>query len=144
MTVPAGSARTPPATAPPSTDGSTRAISSTRIGEALDRACTAGSSTAEPRTRRPGRRWSRPSCPDLGNGPHFFYGLQWWFFGVLAVFGFGYLAYDERRSSAPTQAAATRLRTRASAVDRHHRAVDERRRRREQEAADPPELLGPP
>src|SRR5204863_529244 len=35
--------------------------------------------------------------PDLGNGPHFFYGLQWWFFGLLAVFGFCYLAYDERR-----------------------------------------------
>ena len=35
--------------------------------------------------------------PDLGNGPHFFYGLQWWFFGLLAVFGFGYLAWDERR-----------------------------------------------
>ncbi len=35
--------------------------------------------------------------PDLGNGPHFFYGLQWWFFGVLAVFGFFYLAYDERK-----------------------------------------------
>ena len=33
--------------------------------------------------------------PELGNGPHFFYGLQWWFFGVLAIFGFGYLAYDE-------------------------------------------------
>ncbi len=35
--------------------------------------------------------------PELGNGPHFFYGLQWWFFGVLAVFGFCYLAWDERR-----------------------------------------------
>ena len=35
--------------------------------------------------------------PDLSNGPHFFYGLQWWFFAALAVFGFGYLAYDERR-----------------------------------------------
>ena len=35
--------------------------------------------------------------PDLGNGPHFFYGLQWWFFGLLAVFGFCYLAYDEWR-----------------------------------------------
>jgi cytochrome oxidase assembly protein ShyY1 len=35
--------------------------------------------------------------PDLDNGPHFFYGLQWWFFGLLAVFGFGYLARDERR-----------------------------------------------
>lgn len=34
---------------------------------------------------------------DTGDGPHFFYGLQWWFFGFLAVFGFFYLAYDERR-----------------------------------------------
>jgi cytochrome oxidase assembly protein ShyY1 len=56
--------------------------------------------------------------PDVGsNGPHFFYGLQWWFFGALAVFGFCYLAYDELRrrrrgvepthppSQAPQQAA---------------------------------------
>ncbi|MEO5651635.1 MAG: SURF1 family protein [Marmoricola sp.] len=36
--------------------------------------------------------------PDhTGNGPHFFYGLQWWFFGALAVFGFFYLAFDEWR-----------------------------------------------
>jgi len=35
--------------------------------------------------------------PELDNGPHFFYGLQWWFFGLLALFGFGYLAWDERR-----------------------------------------------
>ncbi len=35
--------------------------------------------------------------PELDNGPHFFYGLQWWFFGVLALFGFGYLVYDEAR-----------------------------------------------
>jgi len=34
---------------------------------------------------------------DTSNGPHFFYGLQWWFFGGLAVFGFLYLAYDEVR-----------------------------------------------
>jgi cytochrome oxidase assembly protein ShyY1 len=34
---------------------------------------------------------------DTSNGPHFFYGLQWWFFGALAVFGFCYLVYDEFR-----------------------------------------------
>ena len=39
----------------------------------------------------------KAELPDLSNGPHFFYGLQWWFFGVLAVFGFFYLAYDEWR-----------------------------------------------
>jgi cytochrome oxidase assembly protein ShyY1 len=39
----------------------------------------------------------RAERPDLSNGPHFFYGLQWWFFAALAVFGFGYLAWDERK-----------------------------------------------
>ena len=34
---------------------------------------------------------------DTSNGPHFFYGLQWWFFGALAVFGFCYLVWDEFR-----------------------------------------------
>ena len=33
----------------------------------------------------------------MDEGPHFFYGLQWWFFGALAIFGFGYLMYDEWR-----------------------------------------------
>jgi cytochrome oxidase assembly protein ShyY1 len=39
----------------------------------------------------------RAELPDLGEGPHFFYGLQWWFFAALAVFGFGYLTVDEVR-----------------------------------------------
>lgn len=25
--------------------------------------------------------------PELGNGPHFFYAIQWFFFGLLAIFG---------------------------------------------------------
>ena len=44
--------------------------------------------------------------PELDNGPHFFYGLQWWFFGALAIFGFFYLIYDEWRGR-PRPAAAT-------------------------------------
>jgi cytochrome oxidase assembly protein ShyY1 len=32
---------------------------------------------------------------DSGDGPHFFYGLQWYFFGALAIFGFFFLMYDE-------------------------------------------------
>lgn len=41
--------------------------------------------------------------PDLGQGPHFFYGVQWFFFGSLAVFGWFYFAWLEahpRRHSA--------------------------------------------
>ena len=41
--------------------------------------------------------------PDLSNGPHFFYGLQWWFFGLLAVGGFFYLMYDEWRGGPGAQ-----------------------------------------
>ena len=48
-------------------------------------------------TPEPAEPLEPTELPDLGNGPHFFYGLQWWFFAVLAVCGFGYLAYDERR-----------------------------------------------
>ena len=37
--------------------------------------------------------------PDLGDGPHLFYGIQWWFFGALALFGFCYLVYDEQKGA---------------------------------------------
>ena len=78
---------------------STRAISSERIGEALDREVYGGfldlrSENPEPETALP-----PVELPELDSGPHFFYGLQWWFFGVLALFGFGYLAWDERRKA---------------------------------------------
>ncbi|BBH15903.1 hypothetical protein Back2_01900 [Nocardioides baekrokdamisoli] len=45
--------------------------------------------------------------PTLDDGPHFFYGLQWYFFGILALFGFGYLAYEERRTEIDPEFAAT-------------------------------------
>jgi cytochrome oxidase assembly protein ShyY1 len=35
--------------------------------------------------------------PELGQGPHFFYALQWWFFGGLAVFGWFYFAWVEHK-----------------------------------------------
>ena len=51
----------------------------------------------EERGPSPGTELAKAELPDLGNGPHFFYGLQWWFFGLLALFGFCYLVYDEWR-----------------------------------------------
>lgn len=38
--------------------------------------------------------------PDLGDGRHFFYGLQWWFFGVLSLFGLIYFARAEAKENA--------------------------------------------
>ena len=46
--------------------------------------------------------------PELDEGPHFFYGLQWWFFGALAIFGFFYLIYDEVRGGRGPERAPTR------------------------------------
>ncbi|HWJ83469.1 MAG TPA: SURF1 family protein [Nocardioides sp.] len=79
------------------TDGSARAVSSSAIGDAIDRTVYGGfvellSEDPPPKTPLEG-----PEPPDLSEGPHFFYGLQWWFFGLLAVGGTGYLAWDERK-----------------------------------------------
>jgi cytochrome oxidase assembly protein ShyY1 len=81
-------------------DRSTRAVSSAQIGPTLpsDRVY-GGFVDAASESPAPARPLVKAELPDLGNGPHFFYGLQWWFFGLLAVFGFGYLAYDERRKA---------------------------------------------
>ena len=70
--------------------------------------------------------------------PHFFYGLQWWFFGLLAVGGFLYLVYDEWRGG--TRRVTRRVAGRADdssddssegpehpAVDGQHHAGHERR-----------------
>jgi cytochrome oxidase assembly protein ShyY1 len=49
-----------------------------------------------------------PDAPQLNSGPHFFYGLQWFFFAGLAVFGWFYFAYAEaqnRRRAAADQPA---------------------------------------
>jgi cytochrome oxidase assembly protein ShyY1 len=80
-------------------DGSVRAISSRAIGEDLGYPLLRGFVDADTETPAPAEALVRAELPDLGEGPHFFYGLQWWFFGLLAIFGFGYLAYDERRKS---------------------------------------------
>ena len=88
------------------TDGvaTTRAIASTKIAEALDLPLLKGFVILDTETPEPAKPLLAAELPDVGNGPHFFYGLQWWFFGLLAVGGFGYLAYDEWRG--PRQRAA--------------------------------------
>ncbi len=79
------------------TDQSTRAISSKEIGPALDREVYGGFVDLRSEDPPAETALEPAELPELNNGPHFFYGLQWWFFGVLAIFGFGYLAYDEWR-----------------------------------------------
>jgi cytochrome oxidase assembly protein ShyY1 len=91
-------------------DNSTRAVSSDAIEDALGRPLHDGFVDLAAEDPAPATALEPPELPELDNGPHFFYGLQWWFFGVLALFGFGYLAWDERRrprAERPEHAAAT-------------------------------------
>lgn len=82
-------------------DHSTRAVSSTAIGSALERPVLAGFVDLQTETPPAATPLEPVELPDLGNGPHFFYGLQWWFFGLLAVVGFCYLVLDEWRGPRP-------------------------------------------
>jgi cytochrome oxidase assembly protein ShyY1 len=108
------------------TDRSTRAISSVEIGRAVDLPVYGGFVDVEKESPAPATALVHAELPDLGNGPHFFYGLQWWFFGVLAVFGFFLLAYDERKK---LRAPKTSEGAEHAPVDRHHHAGDEARSR---------------
>ena len=76
---------------------STRAVNSVEIGEALDREVVGGWVDLRSESPEPAQALLPVELPELDNGPHFFYGLQWWFFGALAIFGFLFLAYDELR-----------------------------------------------
>ncbi|WP_134766110.1 SURF1 family protein [Nocardioides sp. 1609] len=78
-------------------DQSTRAINSEEIGAALSREVYGGFVNLRSEDPPAATTLEQTELPELDNGPHFFYGLQWWFFGLLALFGFGYLAYDERK-----------------------------------------------
>ena len=80
-------------------DGSTRAISAEAIGETVTYPVYDGFVEADVEDPAAATPLEPAELPDLGSGPHFFYGLQWWFFGLLALFGFGYLAWDERRKA---------------------------------------------
>ena len=87
-------------------DRSTRAVDSAKIGAALDREVLGGWVDLRSESPEPATPLLGAELPELDNGPHFFYGLQWWFFGGLAVFGFFYLVYDELRGGRGHQARA--------------------------------------
>ncbi|MDF1705173.1 MAG: SURF1 family protein [Aeromicrobium sp.] len=88
-------------------DGQVRAVSSRGMAEHVPYDLRSGyvdlqeqspaSSGLEPEPR-----------PDLGQGPHFFYGLQWWFFAALAIVGYGWFARAERQERRTAAARAAR------------------------------------
>jgi cytochrome oxidase assembly protein ShyY1 len=116
-------------------NASTRAISSDQIEPAIGVPTYGGFVQLLSESPEPATPLAKPDPPDLSNGPHFFYALQWWFFGILALFGYGYLAWEEvtgraarRRAQQPVQPGPTgggSQRPHHSAVDRQHGAADE-------------------
>ena len=122
-------------------DQSTRAVNSGEIAEALDREVLGGWIDLRTESPEAATPLAPVEMPELNEGPHFFYGLQWWFFGALAIFGFFYLMYDEWRGGrgpwGKTRDEATRSGAAAdrtppasetaqeTAVDRKHHARQE-------------------
>jgi len=106
------------------TDQSTRAVSSAEIGEALDREVVGGWLDLRSESPEPETPLLPVELPELNNGPHFFYGLQWWFFGALAIFGFFYLMYDEWRGGRGPWGKTREAGTDAESEAAEHPAVD--------------------
>ncbi len=97
---------------------STRAVNSGEIGDALGRDVMGGWVDLRSESPEPAEALLPVDPPELDNGPHFFYGLQWWFFGALAVFGFLYLVYDEVRGGRGPSRPADRSTTAKPAAPR--------------------------
>ena len=108
------------------TDHSVRSIASGPIGAAIGRPVYGGFVDLESESPAPAAPLERTELPELDNGPHFFYGLQWWFFALLAIFGFFYLAYDEWRGG-PRSRRGSQAAQQAP-VDGDHSAGDPARR----------------
>ncbi len=102
---------------------SVRAISSTTIGKVVSHPLYGGFLLLTSQAPKATHGLGAPELPEIDDGPHFFYGLQWWFFGLLAVVGFCYLAYDEYQQRRTPKAASESAE--GPAVDREHHAVHE-------------------
>jgi cytochrome oxidase assembly protein ShyY1 len=109
-------------------DASARAISSAQIEPAIGIPVYGGFVQLLTESPKPTTPLTRADPPDLSNGPHFFYALQWWFFGILALFGYGYLAWEEATGRAELRRAQQPARKRTPGVPgsegTQHAAVD--------------------
>jgi cytochrome oxidase assembly protein ShyY1 len=76
-------------------DGSVRAVASDRIETSLPYSLLPGWIALIDQQPPADSGLDKPEEPDLGQGPHFFYGVQWWFFAALAVVGYIWFAWGE-------------------------------------------------
>ena len=76
-------------------DGQVRAISSTGMATSVPYDLVSGYLNLRSQDPPAAEPLQLEPRPELGQGPHFFYALQWWFFGGLAVFGWFWFAWTE-------------------------------------------------
>ena len=74
-----------------------RAISSAEIGATLPYSVYSGFIDMQEESPSVSPSPSMADEPDLSAGPSFFYGVQWWFFALLALGFIGYFARSEYR-----------------------------------------------
>ncbi len=90
-------------------DGQVRAIDSTGFAESVPYDLRDGYVNAQEESPAPATELAPEPEPELGQGVHFFYALQWWFFGLLGLVGYVWFAVqearDRRRRSLSTAAA---------------------------------------
>jgi cytochrome oxidase assembly protein ShyY1 len=81
-------------------DRTIRQIGTKQLGSSFPYPILGGYVSAHQEAPKAAHTPIRNDGPDLSDGPHFFYGLQWFFFGLLAVSGFVWFAwieYQERK-----------------------------------------------
>ncbi|MEV7396296.1 SURF1 family protein [Aeromicrobium sp. NPDC092404] len=78
-------------------DGQIRAISSKGFARSVPYDLLEGYLNLRSEDPAPAEKLAAEPRPDLGQGPHFFYALQWWFFALLAVVGYFWFARSEAK-----------------------------------------------
>src|SRR5690606_6204552 len=71
-------------------DRQVRAVSSRALDAYVPAPLRSGYVDLQEQTPDAGDALEPEPRPDLGQGPNFFYALQWWFFAGLAVLGYGW------------------------------------------------------
>ncbi|MCW2831852.1 MAG: hypothetical protein JWP31_2544 [Aeromicrobium sp.] len=77
--------------------GQIRAISSEALASSMPYDLSDGYLNLQDGTPTPSADLAAEPKPELGQGPHFFYALQWWFFALLAVIGYVWFARAEAK-----------------------------------------------
>jgi cytochrome oxidase assembly protein ShyY1 len=77
--------------------GQVRAVSSDAMADFVPYELTNGYVNLQEQTPAASDALAVEPMPELGQGPHFFYALQWWFFALLAVVGFFWFARAEAK-----------------------------------------------